>query len=98
VIQRAGQARQGQHGRVPLLISEGPVLRSPTDPSRFQLTEQEAFEAMRCFLDQFLKSAGNDMYTLLADISILSDGATLDTAAWHDWLKCVESVAKPTAS
>jgi len=74
----------------------------PTDPPCFQLTEQEAFEAMRCFVDQVLSRAGNDVATLLVDISVVvgnepwqPDGSTHDPAAWEDWLKCVESVAKP---
>ena len=58
------------------------MVRSTYDPPEFRLTEAEVFEAMRCFLEQFFKSAGNDMYTLLADITILSDGLTSDPAAW----------------
>jgi hypothetical protein len=68
------------------------MIRSTLDPPEFSLTEAEAFEAMRCFLDQFFKSAGNDMYTLLADMTILNDGLTSDPAAWSDWIKCVESI------
>ncbi|HEY8816718.1 MAG TPA: hypothetical protein VIP57_16660 [Candidatus Dormibacteraeota bacterium] len=66
--------------------------KTPSDPSTFSLTEQEAFEAMRCFLEHFFDSAGNDMYTLLADMTILTDGGTTDPAAWYDWLRCVEDV------
>lgn len=75
------------------------MVRSTFDPPEFSLTEAEAFEAMRCFLDQFFKSAGNDVATLLMDITIVDDnepwqpkGSTHDPAAWYDWIKCVESV------
>jgi hypothetical protein len=75
------------------------MYKSTFDPAQFSLTEQEAFEAMRCFLEQFYKSAGNDMPTLLADISLTfgnepwtPHGGTLDPAAWYDWLHCVEQV------
>jgi hypothetical protein len=43
-------------------------------------------------LGQFFKGAGNDMYTLLADMTILSDGVPSDPAAWSEWLHRVESV------
>ena len=68
------------------------MVKTPSDPATFSMTEQEAFEAMRCFLEQFFASAGNDMYTLLADMTILSDGGTSDPAAWSDWLRCVTGV------
>jgi hypothetical protein len=55
----------------------------------FQLTEQQAFSAMTRFLEQFYARAGNDMETLLADITIESDGDTLDPAAWVDWMTAV---------
>jgi hypothetical protein len=32
------------------------------------------------------------METLLADITVESDGGTLDPAAWDDWQRCVRSV------
>jgi hypothetical protein len=69
------------------------MYRSTFDPPEFNLTEAEAFAAMRCFLERFLKSAGNDMYTLLGDIFIRpSDGVPTDPAAWTDWLSCVAEV------
>jgi hypothetical protein len=76
-------------------------VKSTFDPARYQLTEAEAFRAMRCFLEQFFRSAGNDVATLLVDISIVvgnepwqPDGSTHDPAAWDDWLKCVDDVAQ----
>jgi hypothetical protein len=41
------------------------------------------------------------MRTLLADISLASDGETLDPAAWDDWMRCVRQVkgdAEPRAT
>ena len=66
----------------------------------YTLTEQEAFEAMRLFINRFFAEAGDDLPTLVADISTHSDegrqwwtdGGPLDPAAWSDWLKCVEAV------
>lgn len=54
-----------------------------------EMTERQAFVAMRLFLEHFYSQAGNDMETLLSDISIERDGGTLDPAAWDDWLRCV---------
>lgn len=53
------------------------------------MTEKEAFIAMRLFLERYYKRAGNDMETLLADITLEADGQPLDPAAWDDWLECV---------
>lgn len=54
------------------------------------ITEHEALVAMRLFLEQFYGRAGNDMETLISDITIESDGKTSDPAAWYDWIRCVE--------
>lgn len=51
--------------------------------------EREAFIAMKLFLEQFYSRAGNDMETLIADITIEADGQRLDPAAWSDWMRCV---------
>lgn len=56
------------------------------------LTNEEAFRTMAMFLARFYERAGNDMETLLADITIESDGLTLDPAAWDDWIACVRIV------
>jgi len=44
---------------------------------------------MNLFLTRYYNRAGNDMETLLADITLEADGQTLDPAAWDDWLECV---------
>lgn len=56
------------------------------------ITDREAFVAMRRFLEEFYARAGNDMETLIADITIEPDGQPLDPAAWGDWMRCVEAV------
>ncbi len=63
----------------------------------FRLDEHQAFRAMSLFLDQFAERAGDDLLTLLGDITIESDGGTTDPAAWDDWMRCVEQ-AKRTAA
>ena len=42
------------------------------------LDAREALIAMRLFLEPFYAEAGNDMETLIADITIEFDGGTLD--------------------
>jgi hypothetical protein len=58
----------------------------------YQLSEQEAFRAMSLFLDQFAERAGDDLLTLLGDITLRPDGGTFDPAAWDDWMACVRTV------
>jgi hypothetical protein len=57
-----------------------------------QPSEDEAFLAMSMFLNEYYKRAGDDMVTLLYDLTIEADGTTHDPAAWDDWLRCVRSV------
>lgn len=61
-------------------------------PPQFRLDEYEAFRAMSAFLDQFAERAGDDLPTLLADITVLDDGGTSDHAAWEDWIGCARAV------
>lgn len=61
------------------------------------LSVGEAFAAMSLFIDQFAKRAGDDLLTLMGDISLMPDGSvrrgmTTDPAAWDDWLACVAEV------
>jgi hypothetical protein len=53
------------------------------------MDEREAFEAMSRFIRQFANRAGDDLLTLLGDISLEADGNPTDPAAWTDWLECV---------
>lgn len=63
----------------------------PGEPA-YSLTEQEAFLAMSLFVAQFASTAGDDLLTLAADITIEPDGQTLDPAAWQDWIECIRAV------
>jgi hypothetical protein len=66
----------------------------------YSLNEKEAFDAMSLFVNRFYREAGDDLVTLIADISTKSDegrlwhsdGGPLDPAAWSDWIKCVQAV------
>jgi hypothetical protein len=59
------------------------------------ISDRDAFVAMRLFIEQFYSRAGNDMETLIADVTIEGDGQPLDPAAWDDWLRCVEQATRP---
>lgn len=51
---------------------------------------------MRLFIDQFAARAGDDLLTLMGDITT-RDGRTentFDPAAWDDWIECVELVKR----
>ena len=58
----------------------------------YQLDEREAFQAMTLFVNQFTERAGDDLLTLLSDITIRPDRGSFDPAAWTDWLRCVQAV------
>jgi hypothetical protein len=58
------------------------------------ISEREAFVALRLFLEQFYARAGNDMETLIADVTLEKDGLPLDPAAWDDWVRCVEEARR----
>jgi hypothetical protein len=52
------------------------------------LSDNQAFIAMRLFLEQFSARAGNDRETLIADTTLEADGKPLDPAATEDWNRC----------
>lgn len=58
----------------------------------YSMNEREAFAAMSLFLNQFAQRAGDDLLTLLSDISLDNGGNTFDPAAWDDWVRCVALV------
>jgi len=60
------------------------------------ISEREAFVALRLFLEQFYARAGNDMETLIADVTLEKDGKPLDPAAWDDWVRCIEEAKRST--
>ena len=57
------------------------------------MEERTAFIAMRLFLEEYYKRSGNDLETLLADLSIEADGMPLDPAAWDDWINSLKKAA-----
>lgn len=61
----------------------------PDHRSFVEITDKQAFIAMRLFLEHFYNQAGNDMETLIADITLASDGQPNDPAAWTDWQRSV---------
>ncbi|WP_417556077.1 hypothetical protein [Microbacterium sp.] len=56
------------------------------------ITVHQAFLAMADFVWEFGQRAGDDLLTLIGDISPLPDGRTMDPAAWSDWLASVERI------
>ena len=57
------------------------------------ITEYQAFEAMKKFLEKYYRrTASDDVGSLLGDLQMLQDGVTADPAAWNDWIKCVQEV------
>jgi hypothetical protein len=55
----------------------------------------DAFKAMQLFLEHYYEQTkSDDVGSLLGDLQILSDKSTADPAAWYDWMKCVQKIAK----
>jgi hypothetical protein len=68
-------------------------------PMQHQLTELEAFDAMRAFLEAYWRRglcASDDLANLLSNISrnLWTDGSTADPAQWNDWLDAIEASKK----
>lgn len=60
-----------------------------------KLTELQAFEAMKKFLEGYWeRTNSDDVGGLLGELQFSSDGGTFDPAAWHDWMDAVEAVLK----
>ena len=59
------------------------------------LTERQAFDAMRVFLEAFWLRGGADVESELASLlswtQIAADGITMDPAQWNDWRDAVTS-------
>ena len=84
---RSEMFRDGVHHPVDRVATLGPMA----------LSEKEAFQAMREFLDAYWERDGktsDDLAALLGAIStdIGADGTTGDPAQWHDWLEAVKRV------
>jgi len=60
------------------------------------LTLQQAFEAMRHFLEQFNEREPDDRKETIGQLirwtEIEADGGTADPAQWHDWIGAVRAV------
>ena len=57
------------------------------------LTERQAFDAMRKFLEGYYgRTSSDDVGSLLGDMAIMPNGKTFDTAAWEDWIDSVDAV------
>lgn len=67
-------------------------MSDPNDVGDECLTVHEAFLAMADFVWEFGQRAGDDLLTLIGDISPLPDGTIMDPAAWTDWLASVERI------
>ena len=60
-----------------------------------KLTELQAFEAMKKFLEGYWeRTNSDDVGGLLGELQFHAEGGTFDPAAWHDWVKAVEEVLK----
>jgi hypothetical protein len=60
-----------------------------------KLTELQAFEAMKKFLEGYWeRTNSDDIGGLLGELQFSPDGRTFDPAAWHDWIDAVGQVLK----
>lgn len=66
------------------------------DGRMYNLNEREAFAAMTLYLNRFADRAGDDLATLVVDITLMPDGGTCDPAAWDDWMDCIRAVRSPS--
>jgi len=72
------------------------------EPMRYSLSELEAFDAMRVFLEAYWRRGGaasDDIAVLLGNINRddWADRGPLDPAQWSDWLNAVAIVAEARA-
>lgn len=59
-----------------------------------KLTDLQAFNAMRIFLEGYYERTGSDdIGSLLSDIQFFgADKETADPAAWEDWIDSIKEV------
>jgi hypothetical protein len=56
------------------------------------LTNLQAFECMKCFLERYyFRTKSDDIGSLLGDLQNLGDEPA-DIATWQEWLKCIDSI------
>lgn len=57
-----------------------------------KLTQLQAFNAMRKFLeDYFYKSSSDDVGALLGAMQFFPEGGTYDPAMWEDWIEYTDA-------
>jgi len=62
---------------------------------KHKLTELQAFNAMRSFLEKYYKMTNSDdIASLLSGMQFLVDDSTVDPAIWLDWEGAVSKVLK----
>lgn len=70
-----------------------------TDRADRTLTERQAFDAMRAYLQAYWERSNTSSVSHVLSATqpaFLADTVTADPAAWEDWLKAVNAVlAKP---
>ena len=58
-----------------------------------RLTDLQAFNAMRLYLEKYYQeTASDDVGSVLGDLFFLPGGGTADPAAWYSWIKSIEKV------
>lgn len=56
-----------------------------------QYTEKEAYDAMFLYLKKLYElTNSDDLAGFLGGMTLLEDGKPADSAAWTDWLECLE--------
>ena len=69
-------------------------MSTPSNTPR-TLTERQAFDAMRVFLEAFWRRGGADdaseLVKILSWTQIAADGGAMDPAQWADWRDAVTS-------
>lgn len=62
-----------------------------------QLSNLQAFYAMKYFLEKYYEATGSDdVGALLGDLQFFEkEMETADPAAWHDWLECINRAMHP---
>ena len=61
--------------------------------NKYQHSEDEAFEAMFRFLEEYSRRGPSEgLLMLLADLNYVAPGSTADPAQWVDWMRNVEAV------
>jgi len=57
------------------------------------LNENQAFQAMVLFLEEYYKRGkSDDIAMLLSSLILLEDGSTADPAMWGDWLQSIRKL------